>query len=256
MRTVYGGLAVVGQQLVAIEVVDVVDALFSEFVPGGTQGGAAGAMALALGWKESRIGVGAVFDQQDRGVRPAFTDTSNQRCGALGDLRCDHVGQAIDDKQAGVQFSEQVRDLRLHLAIARKSEVDDGAAQPASDDGGDAHAGAGGAGAMQDRGAVEQDRFFVTRRQRLKVGACLDADLQRFGAVVERQIQTIGASSRRQAFCQRSLDVLTFGAGDAHPAQEARSILAIQIEARVRGGRHVGHADRRIEQIVTGVDLW
>jgi len=71
MRTVYGGLAVVGQQPVAIEVVDVVDALFSEFVPGGTQGGAAGAMALALGWKESRIGVGAVFDQQDRGVRPA-----------------------------------------------------------------------------------------------------------------------------------------------------------------------------------------
>ena len=54
-------------------------------------------MALALGWKESRIGVGAVFDQQDRGVRPAFTDTSNQRCGALGDLRCDHVGQAIEE---------------------------------------------------------------------------------------------------------------------------------------------------------------
>ena len=55
MRTVYGGLAVVGQQPVAIEVVDVVDALFSEFVPGGTQGGAAGAMALALGWKQ-RVG--------------------------------------------------------------------------------------------------------------------------------------------------------------------------------------------------------
>ena len=120
-------------------------------------------------------------------------DGFNEWFEPFGGLLGAQIRQAVQDIDGGIEPREQLRDLGLAFGVARESQIDGGPIQHAAEYGGVRHAGPGGAAALHDRRAIEQNRLApgVAVRRWFEEGAGRQADLDRFNAIVERQIQQV-----------------------------------------------------------------
>ncbi len=257
MAAVGSAFSVDAEQRVALEVVQTL-VFAAELLERRPQRRAPVCVRRAPSWQDPGVGERPVFDQQDVRVWPGAPELAHQRGCALADLLAVHVRQAVDHERRGVEGRDVPGDRFLHAAVAGEAEVDDLAAEHAGQDGRPRHAWPAGAGAVRDRGAVDDDRLGLACRQRRQRRALGDAELEPLDAVVERQVEReLSAASRRrcEACAQPLADVLTGRARHADPAQAAAVVAGVEVDAADARRRHVEHRERRRSQAVAHVQL-
>ena len=195
MRAIRGAFAVVAEQVVAGNVGEAGDAGGFEFFKAFAQGGVVGGVVGVALREDPGVGVAPVLDEHDgrRGMRGAELVDERDALRAHGGGV--HVGQAVDHEDGGIDLDEEVTHGGVHPTVAGEAEVHDGAVEAAAEDRGVDHAGAGGAGAVVDRGAVEYDGLGGARCEGLEFCAGRHADRDAFHAVVEREVEGVFAQA-------------------------------------------------------------
>ena len=98
MRTVHGVVAVLPQQRFSLQIMQPLDAVAQQSFVDGAEGAAAAFVALLTGDDEGRVAVGAVFDQQDRRLRPLAGGAHRRRLVSAGDPFLHAVGRLHADQ--------------------------------------------------------------------------------------------------------------------------------------------------------------
>ena len=196
---------------------------------------------LYLARGDPTIGEAAIFHQDDRRLRLGRANLFHQRDAFRRHVGRPHVRQAVDHIDGGIDLRENVAHGLVHAAVAGEAEIDHRHVETASEDGRMHHAGAAGAGAVGDAGAVENDGL-LPRGQSLELAAFGHADVQELDAVVERQIGGVFALARGQTFDDLRLHFLGGGLRDHDPLPFAVGIAGVKIDAADAGGRHVRHS--------------
>lgn len=249
-----GAFGVVAVEMVAGDVTEFGDAFFLELVVGSAEGGVVVVVEFLFAGSDPVIGEATVFDEDDGGVGAGGAELFHERHAFGRHVGGTHVGQAIDHVGGGIDLGEEVADGGIHAAVAGEANVDDGAVEAAAEDGGVDHAGARGARAVGDGGAVEDDGFLGARGEALELRAGRDADGEGFNAVVEREVGGVFAQAGGEVADEGGLDFRGTGAGDLHPLPLAVGVARIEVEAADAGGGHVGHGEVGLGEGVAGVD--
>ena len=115
------------------------------------------------------------------------------------------------------------------------------------------HAWAAGAGAVRDRGAVEDDGLGA-RLEAFELFSFGYADAQEFDAVIERQVDRVFTFTCIQSLGDAHLHFLCGRADDLDPAPFTIFIAGIEIKPADTRRGHVRHAERCFGHFVVGVD--
>src|ERR1044071_2555785 len=164
MRAVGSVISIFSKKLIALEVMQIFDALGQEFVVGLLERSSTGLVALVLRCNEERIGVGSIFDEHDGRRRVRLAQRANQRRSPLADQLGLHVGKAVDDVDGRVQLSQKIGDLGLHHPIAGKSEIKHRSVKPSADHGWMTGARPRSRGAVCNRSSIKNNRLVFSRR--------------------------------------------------------------------------------------------
>ena len=226
MRPVGGTLGVVAEQRISGNVVELREPFLFQRLEALPQRGVIFRVELLLLGPDPRVGEAAIFHQYDRRIGPCLAQQRDQGGTLTADVRRAHIRRAVNYVGRGVNLAKQLAHGGVHPPIAGKAQVDHRTVKTASQDGRMHHARSRGAGTVRNRSPVEHDRFGLARRQSCETRAWRHADLQRFDAVVQRQIRGVLAQAGSQAGLDHLLHFLLVGSGDVHPPPHALLIRA------------------------------
>lgn len=154
-----------------------------------------------------------------------------------------NVHVEIQDEAGGVNLRQESGHLRLAQAVSGVALIDHVQVELAPQHWDVPVAGPGGASALRDGTAIEDDRLRECKgRWRAEGGACTQANLQADQAVVGRQVEGKFPLLRRKVFEKDGLIGALRGAGHGGgPVHLRAGLTYIEINAAVACGRHIPH---------------
>ena len=151
----------------------------------------------------------------------------------------------IEDEEGGVDFGGHVGDDGFAFAVAGEAEVDEVGVELAGEDGLVAHAGAAGATALGDGGAIEDDGFSVGEAARAgDGGVVVEADFDNFGGFVEGEVEGDFAGLFGEAGEEDVFDDFAFGGVFGGGGGGAVLAVDVEVDAGLAESVHVGHVGR------------
>ena len=163
MNTINGPFAVVAEQIIAVNPVQVPDTPSFQFGINFTQ--CCVRQIISLGEiKKSGAGRRMTLYDYDRSIRVGPAKNINEWFGPLVYLRFIHVWNTIQDIDSRVQLGQQISHLRLHACTTRKTEIDNGPIEMPADYSWVGHPCPPHATALSDGRTVKANRFLSSFR--------------------------------------------------------------------------------------------